>query len=117
MREYGVPERIRTDNGNPFSGPGVIGLSRLSLNWVRLGIVHERIQRIESRAGFLRYTCRNSSSRTGVRCHAIFFGGREAVGTQSSYTANLNIRGECGPTSCTLHRSRCREYRAKMYWG
>lgn len=44
MREYGVPERIRTDNGNPFSGTGVMGLSRLSLNWVRLGIVHERIQ-------------------------------------------------------------------------
>jgi transposase InsO family protein len=44
MREYGVPDRIRTDNGNPFSGTGVLGLSRLSLNWVRLGIVHERIQ-------------------------------------------------------------------------
>jgi transposase InsO family protein len=44
MREYGVPDRIRTDNGNPFSGTGVMGLSRLSLNWVRLGIVHERIQ-------------------------------------------------------------------------
>lgn len=44
MREYGVPDRIRTDNGNPFSGPAVMGLSRLSLNWVRLGIVHERIQ-------------------------------------------------------------------------
>jgi hypothetical protein len=44
MREYGVPERIRTDNGNPFSGLGVMGLSRLSLSWVRLGIVHERIQ-------------------------------------------------------------------------
>src|ERR1700679_1435089 len=26
MREYGVPERIRTDNGNPFSGLGVMGL-------------------------------------------------------------------------------------------
>lgn len=44
MREYGVPERIRTDNGNPFSGLGVMGLSRLSLSWIRLGIVHERIQ-------------------------------------------------------------------------
>ena len=29
---------------NPFSGLGVMGLSRLSLSWVRLGIVHERIQ-------------------------------------------------------------------------
>jgi hypothetical protein len=44
MREYGVPERIRTDNGAPFSGTGILGLSRLSLEWQRLGIVHERIQ-------------------------------------------------------------------------
>lgn len=44
MREYGVPERIRTDNGAPFSGTGVLGLSRLSLEWQRLGVVHERIR-------------------------------------------------------------------------
>jgi len=44
MREYGVPERIRTDNGAPFSGTGILGLSRLSLEWQRLGIMHERIQ-------------------------------------------------------------------------
>ncbi len=44
MREYGVPDRIRTDNGSPFSGHALLGLSQLSLNWVRLGIVHERIQ-------------------------------------------------------------------------
>jgi transposase InsO family protein len=33
MREFGVPERIRTDNGAPFSGTGILGLSRLSLEW------------------------------------------------------------------------------------
>lgn len=44
MREYGVPERIRTDNGVPFSGTGILGLSRLSPEWQRLGIVHGRIQ-------------------------------------------------------------------------
>jgi len=44
MREYGVPERIRTDNGAPFSGTGILGLSKLSLRWLRLGIIHERIQ-------------------------------------------------------------------------
>ena len=31
MREYGVPERIRTDNGAPFAGVGLLGLSKLSL--------------------------------------------------------------------------------------
>jgi len=44
MREYGVPARIRTDNGSPFAGTGLMGLSKLSLGWMKLGIVHERIQ-------------------------------------------------------------------------
>ncbi|WP_433965957.1 integrase core domain-containing protein [Tunturiibacter gelidiferens] len=44
IREYGVPARIRTDNGAPFAGTGLLGLSKLSLGWMKLGIVHERIQ-------------------------------------------------------------------------
>ncbi|HEY1577818.1 MAG TPA: IS481 family transposase [Terracidiphilus sp.] len=44
MREYGLPARIRTDNGAPFAGTGLLGLSKLSLGWMKLGIVHERIQ-------------------------------------------------------------------------
>jgi hypothetical protein len=43
MREFGVPERIRTDNGAPFAGVGSLGLSKLSLGWMKLGIVHECI--------------------------------------------------------------------------
>jgi len=31
MREYGVPARIRTDNGAPFAGTGLLGFSKLSL--------------------------------------------------------------------------------------
>ena len=44
MREYGMPARIRTDNGAPFAGTGLLGLSKLSLSWTKMGIVHERIQ-------------------------------------------------------------------------
>ena len=44
MREYSVPERKRTDNGAPFAGTGLLGLSKLSLGWTKLGILHERIQ-------------------------------------------------------------------------
>ena len=40
---YGLPERIRSDNGAPFARPGLAGLSRLSVWWIRLGIVPERI--------------------------------------------------------------------------
>jgi putative transposase len=41
--EYGLPERIRSDNGGPFASPGLGGLSRLSVWWIRLGIRPERI--------------------------------------------------------------------------
>ena len=44
MREYGLPERIRTDNGVPFATTSVRGLSRLSVKWMKLGITHERIE-------------------------------------------------------------------------
>ena len=43
MREYGMPSRIRTDNGAPFAGTGLLGLSKLSLGWMKMGIIHERI--------------------------------------------------------------------------
>jgi putative transposase len=40
--EYGLPERIRSDNGGPFASTGFAGLSRLSVWWLRLGIGLER---------------------------------------------------------------------------
>lgn len=44
FREYGLPRAIRTDNGVPFSSRGLMGLSKLSVWWLRLGIELERIQ-------------------------------------------------------------------------
>jgi putative transposase len=41
--QYGLPDRIRSDNGGPFASPGLGGLSQLSVWWIRLGIVPERI--------------------------------------------------------------------------
>ena len=41
--DYGLPKRIRSDNGGPFASPGLGGLSRLSVWWLRLGIIPERI--------------------------------------------------------------------------
>ncbi len=43
FREYGLPMAIRTDNGAPFATTTVGGLSRLSIWWLKLGIVAERI--------------------------------------------------------------------------
>jgi transposase InsO family protein len=44
FREYGLPERIGSDNGVPFATRGTGGLSSLSIWWIRLGIVPERIK-------------------------------------------------------------------------
>jgi putative transposase len=44
FREYGLPWRIRTDNGSPFATRALAGLSLLSVRWTRLGIIHERIE-------------------------------------------------------------------------
>lgn len=44
FRAYGLPERIRSDNGAPFASTGLAGLSRLAVWWIRLGIVPERIE-------------------------------------------------------------------------
>lgn len=38
FRREGLPKIIRVDNGAPFGGKGALGLSRLSVWWVRLGI-------------------------------------------------------------------------------
>ncbi len=44
FREYGLPRAIRSDNGAPFASVGVTGLSRLSVWWLKLGIMPERIE-------------------------------------------------------------------------
>ena len=43
FREYGLPGAIRSDNGTPFASTGLGGLSRLSVWWIKLGIVPELI--------------------------------------------------------------------------
>lgn len=40
---YGLPLAIRSDNGPPFASVGAGGLSRLAIQWVKLGILPERI--------------------------------------------------------------------------
>jgi transposase InsO family protein len=42
--EFGVPARIRSDNGAPFASKALGGLSELSVWWIQLGITPERIE-------------------------------------------------------------------------
>ena len=44
FQEYGLPKRIRTDNGVPFASTTTAGLSRLAVWWITLGILPERIE-------------------------------------------------------------------------
>jgi len=45
FQEYGLPSAIRTDNGVPFCSPNaLLGFSKLSVWWLRLGIDLERIK-------------------------------------------------------------------------
>lgn len=44
FQQYGLPHAILSDNGSPFGSLGLFGWSKLSLNWIRLGIRIERIK-------------------------------------------------------------------------
>jgi hypothetical protein len=44
FREFGLPQRIRTDNGPPFASTAIAGLSQLSVWWISLGITPELIE-------------------------------------------------------------------------
>ncbi len=44
FKEFGLPKRIRTDNGVPFATNTLARLSQLSAWWVRLGVLPELIE-------------------------------------------------------------------------
>jgi len=43
FREYGLPHRLRSDNGSPFASCGAGGLSQLAVKVIKAGVVPERI--------------------------------------------------------------------------
>jgi putative transposase len=43
FREFGLPHRLRSDNGPPFASRGAGGLSRLSVKVIKAGVTPERI--------------------------------------------------------------------------
>lgn len=43
FRQFGLPQRLRSDNGSPFASRGAGGLSRLSVRVIKAGVMPERI--------------------------------------------------------------------------
>ena len=43
FREFGLPHRLRSDNGSPFASRGAGGLSKLSVRLIKAGVRPERI--------------------------------------------------------------------------
>jgi putative transposase len=43
FREFGLPHRLRSDNGAPFASVGAGGLSQLSVKVIKAGVIPERI--------------------------------------------------------------------------
>lgn len=44
FREYGLPARLRSDNGAPFASTGAGGLTRFAVNLIKAGVALERIR-------------------------------------------------------------------------
>jgi transposase InsO family protein len=65
FRDFGLPQRIRTDNGVPFaSAHALYRLSKLAVWWLRLGIQIERIQPGHPRSRTAAGRSRDSTART-----------------------------------------------------
>jgi transposase InsO family protein len=44
FREFGLPQRLRSDNGSPFASTGAGGLTRLAVKVIKAGVMPERIE-------------------------------------------------------------------------
>jgi putative transposase len=118
FRQYGLPDAIRTDNGEPFASTGIGGLSRLSVWWVKLGIRPERIPRgkpphngrHERMHRTLKAATAQPPSANLRRQQQAFDGFREEYNEQRPHEAlEMKTPGEFYQPSCRAYPSRLAE--------
>jgi transposase InsO family protein len=72
FREFGLPLRLRSDNGPPFASSGGGGLSRLAVNVIKAGVGLERIEpgkpQQNGRLERLHLTLLNDTARPPAQC-------------------------------------------------
>lgn len=116
FREYGLPGAIRTDNGSPFASVALGGLSRLSVWWIKLGIIPERIElgepqqngRHERMHRTLKEATVNPPRDTLAQQQRVFDRFKEEFNNERPHEA-LGQR-----TPASVHRRSLREYPAKL---
>jgi hypothetical protein len=125
FREYGLPEAIRTDNGEPFASVGLGGLSSLSVWWIKLGIRPERIRpgkpqqngRHERMHRTLKQATAQPPAATQRAQQKAFDGFREEYNWERPHQAlEMRTPGECYEPSCQSYPSRLREPEYPVGW-
>lgn len=89
FRECGLPEVLRTDNGAPFAGSGIAGLSQLSVWLIKLGILPERIRKGHPEQNG-RHERMHRSLKAGLSCNNIFRTQQEQQAWFSHYRHEFN---------------------------
>lgn len=93
FKEYGLPQRIRTDNGVPFATNTLARLSQLSAWWVRLGVMPELIEPGASRSKTAATSACTARSRMKRRVRPLaVLPPSSASSTCSSMSSTMNAR-------------------------
>lgn len=100
FREFGMPERIRTDNGHPFASRAIGRLSQLSVWWVSLGIIPDfiepRLSRTAATSGCTGPSRREQLLRQGRTS------GRSNGGSTAS-AGSITSTAPTRPSTCSPH--------------
>ena len=116
FREFGLPQRLRTDNGVPFATRAPGGLSELSIWWIKLGITPERIP-----PGKPQYNGRHERFHRTLKAETAQPPARSLRRQQQRFAEFLEEFNRARPhealqyhTPAHLYRASCRQYPTRL---